>query len=231
MQAVEFAGETLLLLAERALWWPRAQILVLADPHFGKDASFRAAGIAVPAANTEETLLRLQTLLQRWPVRDLVILGDFFHCARSQSSSTLQALRLWHTKQRQANPEFRWHLVLGNHDHHAGLAPADLELEIHTDPWFCSPWTFRHLPDTSADGFTLCGHLHPVVRLKQGKIDNLRLPCFWFQKQTAVLPAFGAFTGGHEIELARLGTEDQIWVIAGEKVGYLTQKKRKSGTI
>jgi uncharacterized protein len=42
------AGEDVLLLPERALFWPRACALVVADVHWGKAASFRAAGIPIP---------------------------------------------------------------------------------------------------------------------------------------------------------------------------------------
>ena len=37
------AGEQLLLLGERAVYWERTRTLFVADPHFGKAAAFRAA--------------------------------------------------------------------------------------------------------------------------------------------------------------------------------------------
>jgi DNA ligase-associated metallophosphoesterase len=224
MLDLELASETVVLLPERALWWPRARTLVLADPHFGKDASFRAAGIPVPTGATGATLHRLHRLMREWPVRELIVLGDFFHSARSKNRSTLIALHQWYTERCQSEPEFRWHLVPGNHDRHAGLPPPELGIELHTDPWFCSPWAFRHAPEPVAAGFTLCGHLHPMVRLKKGKIDHLRLPCFWIQKQAAVLPAFGEFTGGYEIDLSAVSAEDQILLVADEKICRVAHK-------
>lgn len=231
MQEIKVAGQTLLLLAERALWWPEAGMLVLADPHFGKDASFRAAGLPVPAGTTAESLQRLQSLVEKWPVRELVILGDFFHSAHSKNSSTLTALRQWHTQQCLSKPGFQWHLVPGNHDLHAGLVPADLRLELHDDPWFYPPWTFSHAPSRHTQGFTFSGHLHPVVRLKKGRVDSVRLHCYWFHDHGAVLPAFGEFTGGGEIRLSDLDRQDQIFVVAQREVWELKHRKQKSGTI
>ena len=227
MLDVELAGETVVLLPERALWWPRARTLVLADPHFGKDASFRAAGIPVPAAATQHTLQRLHNLMQAWPVRELIVLGDFFHSAHSKNSSTLIALRQWYTGQRQFEPEFRWHLVPGNHDQHAGLPPSELGLELHPDPWFFAPWVFSHAPTRHLKGFTLSGHLHPIVKLKMRKIDSVRLHCFWLQDCGLVLPAFGEFTGGAEIAYSDLGAQDQLFAIAEQKIWRLKPGEAK----
>ena len=44
----EVAGERLVLLPEMAAYWERAGTLLVADPHFGKAAAFRAAGIPEP---------------------------------------------------------------------------------------------------------------------------------------------------------------------------------------
>ena len=42
---MELAGERLLLCAERGVYWHTRRMLLVADPHFGKAASFRAAGV------------------------------------------------------------------------------------------------------------------------------------------------------------------------------------------
>ena len=44
---IEWAGEKLVLLPERAIWWAREKTLFIADPHFGKASTFRSAGLAV----------------------------------------------------------------------------------------------------------------------------------------------------------------------------------------
>ncbi len=50
------AGEDLVLLAERAVFWPAKKALFVADFHLGKAASFRSAGIPLPSGTTTENV-------------------------------------------------------------------------------------------------------------------------------------------------------------------------------
>lgn len=50
---IQCAGEAVWLLPERALWWPAQRMLMVADAHFGKAATFRARGVPVPAGSTD----------------------------------------------------------------------------------------------------------------------------------------------------------------------------------
>ena len=45
-----------MLLAERALYWPRAATLFVADVHLGKAAAFRAGGVPLPRGATAADL-------------------------------------------------------------------------------------------------------------------------------------------------------------------------------
>ena len=85
-QAVTVAGETLWLLPEHAVWWPRAAMLMAADVHIGKAAAFRALGQPVPHGTTAENLARLLDLARRFPVRDLIFLGDFLHARAARTA-------------------------------------------------------------------------------------------------------------------------------------------------
>jgi uncharacterized protein len=93
---VRLAGEDVMLLPERALYWPRAASLVAADFHWGKGATFRAAGIPVPTGTTGDDLRRLDGALQRTCARRLIILGDLFHARAGRiATRTLAELRAW----------------------------------------------------------------------------------------------------------------------------------------
>jgi uncharacterized protein len=69
--------------------------------------------------------------------------------------------------------------------------------------------------DVAAAGYALGGHLHPTVRVGGRARESLRLRCFWFGARSAVLPAFGDFTGG-----APFGRRDgdRVFGIAGDRV-------------
>ena len=62
---IELAGESVSLLPERAIYWPREGALIVADLHWGKAASFRAAGVPIPSGTTSADLARLNRALDR----------------------------------------------------------------------------------------------------------------------------------------------------------------------
>jgi DNA ligase-associated metallophosphoesterase len=212
-QAVDIAGETLLLLPEKAVFWPARQMLIIADIHFGKAASFRALGVPVPRGTTTENLAGLDLLIARHGARHVVFLGDFLHARAAHASSTQQAMLAW----RQGRPNLDLTLVRGNHDKHAGDPAAALGIELVDEPHTVGPFAFCHHPDLDMDpdaGYALAGHVHPAWVLAT-RFDALRLPCFVVGKERMILPSFGSFTGGHVVTRA---AGDTIYVTSGEAV-------------
>src|SRR5690349_17592680 len=91
----DVAGERLELLPERAVYWGRVKTLLVADPHFGKAAAFRAAGVLVPRGTTTETLSRLDAALARTGASRILFLGDFLHAKEGRSPETLRTINEW----------------------------------------------------------------------------------------------------------------------------------------
>lgn len=207
-------GRTLRLLPQRAAWLPEAGLLLVADVHFGKAASFRRLGVPVPRGTTEANLARLDNLIRGLSgLREIVFLGDFLHAASGRAPATLQALQAW----RERYVCLSLTLVRGNHDSHAGDPPAALGIEVVAEPWLHAGLALCHDPATPRpQGLTaVAGHLHPVARLGRG-FDTLRLPCFHARADAVlVLPAFGAFTGG---ALVRPKTGETLYLATEERV-------------
>ena len=186
-----FGGEEVLLLPERALWWPAGGTLFVADVHLGKAATFRARGLPVPAGTTGDNLARLAWLLERYRAGRLVVLGDFLHAAEAHTAPLLAALAGW----RAAWAAVDMVLVRGNHDDHAGDPPPSLGIAVVDEPWLLGPFACCHHPQAHATHHVLAGHVHPAVQLRGSARDTLRLPCFSAEPGLTLLPAFGAFTG------------------------------------
>ena len=203
---VELAGEQLWLLAHKAIYWPARKMLVIADIHFGKAAAFRALGVPVPRGTTTQNLLALDALLASYACEEIVFLGDFLHARAAHAPATVAAMLAW----RARHPALRLTVVRGNHDAHAGDPVATLAIRMVDEPHQVGKLSFCHHPDTVATGYVLAGHVHPVFHLR-GDIGGLRLPCFLLGRQRAILPSFGAFTGGHAV---RPGTGERIYVTA-----------------
>lgn len=205
---LELSGEPVRLLPERALFWPSACTLVIADLHWGKAAAFRAAGIPIPGGATRRDLDRLDSAILRTAARRLVVLGDLFHARAGRvATRTLADLRRW----RDEREGLEIQLVRGNHDHHAGDPPADLRVNCLDAPAFLPPFVLRHEPSVSPTGYTLAGHVHPGIVLAGRGLFRERLPCFVVGERMAVLPAFGSFTG---MGMVRPEPGERVYVVA-----------------
>jgi DNA ligase-associated metallophosphoesterase len=206
-------GETLRLLPERAAFWPRTGTLIVADLHWGKEETFRASAIPIPAGPIQADLARLTTVLTRTGATRLLILGDLWHARAGMADTLFADLRTW----RDAHRDLQIELVRGNHDRRAGTPPADLGIVDRDEPAVEPPFVFRHYPDPSDEGYVLAGHVHPAVTLRGPGRQRLRLPCFWFAESVGLLPAFGGFTGSADVQPQ---TNDQVFVVAD---GQLTE--------
>lgn len=205
------AGERLVLLPQRAAWWPARETLFVADFHLGKAASFRRAGIALPAGTTTENVERLERALDGRAVAHLVFLGDFLHSAEGRAPATLERFARW----RAARPGLAMTLVRGNHDDRAGDPPPEWGIRCVDPGEALGPFALVHEPSPVRGGYALAGHVHPAVRLAERGGQSLRLPCFWFGARVGVLPSFGAFTGS---ALVRPRAGDQVFVVADDEV-------------
>lgn len=199
----QFLEQDFQLLPEHAILWKNTDTLMVSDLHIGKGGHFRKNGVAMPVEVNLENLWKLSGLLMDHKPNRLLLLGDLFHSSFNKEWSQFADML--------ANfPSLEIILVRGNHDvlpeHHftkAGIVVVD-ELEE-------GPFIFSHEPLEKWDGYNLCGHVHPAVRLKGGGRQQLRVPCFYFGEKQGMLPSFGYFTGSHVI---RPKKKDQVFVSA-----------------
>jgi DNA ligase-associated metallophosphoesterase len=189
------SGERLVMSPQRALVWPRRRTLLLGDSHFGKGAVFRRAGIALPAGAAQTDLARLAELIHKHGIERVIVLGDFFHGRVEPDEPFVAAFASFRRQHRALEIAS----IAGNHDRwsrHSELANMIRWLDEGTRD---EPFVYAHRAAAQSAAYTLSGHLHPVVRLTGPGRDRLSAPVFWFRQHSAVLPAFGTFTGGYRI--------------------------------
>lgn len=185
---LQIAGEDMILLGDRALFWSARRRLIIADLHLGKSHSFRRAGIAVPSGATGDDLARLDCLVTATTARELWILGDVLHGPASPAGWR-DAWMQWRREHAQIDVA----ALLGNHDR--ALDGAGLGLRQLGETRRDGPFIFRHLPQPDAQGgHVIAGHLHPKFRLPG---VSRSWPVFWLRPGMTVLPAFSEFTGGY----------------------------------
>lgn len=210
---VEVAGAALWLRPDGSVWDAASRTLFVTDLHLGKGAVFRARGIPVPSGDSRADLARLSKAVSTTGADAVVVLGDLAHAAGSWDAHVVDALAAW----RDRHPAVDVTVVRGNHDRAAGDPPPALGFRIAREPFERGGLDLRHHPPDGGQSTgrpVLAGHLHPVVRLEDGR-DRVRLPCFWRREGVLVLPAWGGFTGGAPI---RPAPEDGVWVLTGGEV-------------
>jgi DNA ligase-associated metallophosphoesterase len=209
-RVIQWAQHALVLLADRGVFVPAYETLLVADPHFGKANVFAQVGIPVPSAITSATLARIQRMVDETRARRLIILGDLWHGRGSRDDPSVQELQTW----RRGNPALSVEIIRGNHDRLAG-EPQQLDAQYHESSRDLGPLHLRHAPDSRAGQFVIAGHLHPVIRLRDLGQVHVRLACFHVQARSLTIPAVGAFTGGRQI---RPGPGDRVFVCMGTQV-------------
>lgn len=208
---IECAGERLVLLPQRALLWPSERTLFIADLHLGKSEIFRRSGIPIPEGATGADLARLDQIARSHEVERIVLLGDFLHAASAGASTHGVAFTKW--RKRHTNVAFI--VVAGNHDRRAAGSELADSVEWELSERRLGPFVCRHDPGASPHGYVLSGHIHPVVKLYGSHRERARVPVCWLRRDYAVLPSFGSFTGGGDIEPT---PEDRLYAFAADRV-------------
>ncbi|WP_167529182.1 ligase-associated DNA damage response endonuclease PdeM [Bradyrhizobium macuxiense] len=171
-----------------ALFWEEQRLLVVSDLHLEKGSSFASRGVLLPPYDTVATLSRLAAVIARHDPRQVIALGDSFHDRDAHarlSDADREALAALQMRR-------NWIWIAGNHD---PALPSSLGGVVATEVAI-GPIVFRHEP-TGASG-EIAGHLHPKARVPtRGRSIERR--CFASDGERAVMPAFGAYTGGLSI--------------------------------
>jgi uncharacterized protein len=187
---VHLAGERLMLDPMGALYWPSQRLLAVSDLHLEKGSSFARKGMLLPPWDTHATLERLALLLRRWQPAVIVALGDSFHDV--QGSERLPRSEVSRLAAMTEAHRFIW--IQGNHD---PSPPAGLAGDWVEEFGF-GPLLFRHQGLAGDVAGEIVGHHHPKAMI-QARSGIVSRPCFVFDGQRLMMPAFGAYTGGLDI--------------------------------
>ena len=186
--SIDVAGVAFIADLSGALFWEEQGLLVVSDLHLEKGSSFAARGVLLPPYDTAATLGRLAAVIARHDPGIVIALGDSFHdrsaherlsAADREAIAALRARRDW-----------IW--ISGNHD---PALPPELGGVVASEVAI-GPIVFRHEP-TGAVG-EIAGHLHPKARVAT-RARWLERRCFASDGERAIMPAFGAYSGGLSI--------------------------------
>ena len=188
-----FQKQTLWLTSARCIFWEEENILIVSDLHLGKSGHFRKSGIGIPQNIFKEDLQRLFSQIQFFKPTTVLVAGDMFH---SNANKEIDFFLKWRNDIASVNI----FLIRGNHDILSKKMYKEANIEVFENTYSLKNFCFTHDISTHCDPpgkelYTFSGHIHPGIKLKGPGNQSLMLPCFYFGKKYAVLPAFSAFTG------------------------------------
>lgn len=191
MVRFSFLHHDLMALPQGALFWPARQALLVADLHLEKASWFAALGQLLPPYDSQATLGDLTALVAATAAREVWCLGDSFHdrhgCERLPAEAQRMLLAL------TAATEWVW--ITGNHDpSFADHCGGRIVREALVDGI-----VLRHEADPAEPRPEISGHFHPKLRIRhRGRQVSRR--CFVGSPTKLILPAFGALTGGLDVD-------------------------------
>lgn len=184
---ISINNNTFILHYSGAVYWVERQLLLVSDAHLGKVSHFRKFGSAIPGGVIHKNFLKLDEVAGHFNPQGICFLGDLFHSVLNREWDLFKA---WVQK-----TDIPMLLISGNHDI---INPKKYEaLGIKTvSEWATEDgFLLTHHPETRDGYFTLCGHIHPAVKLRGVGRQVLKLACFFRSGSQMILPAFGEFTG------------------------------------
>jgi DNA ligase-associated metallophosphoesterase len=191
MVHLSFGGHDLMPLHQGALFWPARRALLVADLHLEKASWFARSGQMLPPYDSFATLADLIALIDDTGAQEVWCLGDSFHdpegCARlpERAQNMLRSL----------TATTRWTWITGNHDPHG----VDRCGGGVVDEAVVDGLVLRHEATASETRPEVSGHYHPKLRIRvRGKLVSRR--CFVAASHKLILPAFGALTGGLDVD-------------------------------
>jgi uncharacterized protein len=189
--SVRLNGERALLRCSGALWLIEHRTLIAADLHLEKGSAFARRGQMLPPYDSRATMARLAEEVAMLKPERVVLLGDSFH-----DRTSIQRLGEDERALLAVLAEGRdWIWLEGNHDREALGADLDALPGRIVGDMALGALELTHEPHPGLRPGEVAGHLHPCA-VVAAYARSVRRPCFLTDGRRAILPAFGAFTGG-----------------------------------
>ena len=185
---------TILFDSSGSIYITELGILLISDLHIGKSYSCAKNGNFLPPFEIDETIEKIKSIVDFYNPKKIISLGDSFH-----EASTLELIDNIYIK--NLNKIFKKREVIfidGNHD--AELKSKEKIDAIFKDSLKLDNFNFTHIKNSKIINnlFEFSGHFHPKVSIIFNRV-TYSLKCFVLGKNFCILPSFGTYTGGLNI--------------------------------
>ena len=185
---------TILFDSSGSIYITGLSILLMSDLHIGKSYSCAKNGNFLPPFEIDETIEKIKSIVDFYNPKKIISLGDSFH-----EASTLELIDNIYIK--NLNKIFKKREVIfidGNHD--AELKSKEKIDAIFKDSLKLDNFNFTHIKNSKIINnlFEFSGHFHPKVSIISNRV-TYSFKCFVLGKNFCILPSFGTYTGGLNI--------------------------------
>ena len=185
---------TILFDSSGSIYITELSILLMSDLHIGKSYSCAKNGNFLPPFEIDETIEKIKSIVDLYNPKKIISLGDSFH-----EASTLELIDNIYIK--NLNKIFKKREVIfidGNHD--AELKSKEKIDAIFKDSLKLDNFNFTHIKNSKIINnlFEFSGHFHPKVSIISNRV-TYSFKCFVLGKNFCILPSFGTYTGGLNI--------------------------------
>ena len=189
MKVIDFYGNKLSLDVSGVLFWPLKKIAIVSDLHLEKSSYLAKRGNFLPPYESFETLKKLRNVLKKKNIKQLILLGDVFHDNYGYERLENSARDLFNKIIIQYNAKF----IFGNHDKNINIPNLKILKKLKINNINLTHQLTQNL------SIEITGHYHPkVILFIQG--NKISKSCFIVSGKKIILPAFGKFTGGLNVE-------------------------------
>ena len=205
---------TILFDSSGSIYITELSILLMSDLHIGKSYSCAKNGNFLPPFEIDETIEKIKSIVDFYNPKKIISLGDSFH-----EASTLEIIDKIYIK--NLNKVFKKREVIfidGNHD-------AELKSKEKIDATFkdflkLDNFNFTHIKNSKIINnlFEFSGHFHPKVSIISNRV-TYSFKCFVLGKNFCILPSFGTYTGGLNINsntLKKIIPEEKTVIALGK---------------
>ena len=188
MKTIIFNKHKFQISNEGILFWFDKQIAIISDLHLEKGSSFANSGQFLPPYDSEETLKKILNVIKNHKIRKIILLGDTFHDKNAISRMSEKVTFLF----RSLIEKYEVIFILGNHESKFEIGQINFLNEYVIDDIH-----FIH-EALQTSVFQISGHFHPVATVKSN-IKKITAKCLLHTNNHIILPSFGTYTGGLNI--------------------------------
>lgn len=173
-------------------------VVVVADMHLGAEASLEYEGLSLPRVQTAKIAEYMESIVKEVSPSKIVVAGDLKH---NFSRNLVQEWRDVERFVKSLSEKVALEVTRGNHDNYLGVILREHGVPLRSEVTVSGVRVLHGHSGRLGEGFTIIGHIHPSIRLKDGTGASVKNPCFLYNpdKQILVLPALSIVAYGVDV--------------------------------